>query len=188
LIGTETFVDEETLRAEEFQETAVKHLDSIYRFALYMVGNESDAQDLVQDTYLRAFRFFDKFEKGTNCKAWLLKILRNTFINSLRRNKRFPLLVHLTEMEEQGIDLLVEPESEKEVNGELFDDDVTAAVESLPDSYRTVIILADVEGLSYKEIADLIECPIGTVMSRLCRGRRILKRKLRNYALHYGYA
>lgn len=184
---TENIIEEE-LKAERFKETAVKHINSLYSFALYMAKNESDAQDLVQDTYLRAYRFFDKFQEGTNCKAWLIKILRNTFINSLRRNNRYPNMVRLSEMEDQGLELASNPEYDDEISGELFDDDVTAAVESLPDSYRFVVMLADVEGLSYKEIADLIGCPIGTVMSRLCRGRRLLKRKLRNYALQYGYA
>ncbi len=185
---TVALIDEEELKAERFNEIAIKHIDSIYRFALYMAQNENDAQDLVQDTYLRAYRFFDKFQEGTNCKAWLLKILKNTFINSLRRNKRNPNMIRLSDMEEQGIDLASNSEFDGEVSGEIFDDNVTAAVESLPDSYKSVIILADVEGLSYREIADLVGCPIGTVMSRLCRGRRLLKKKLRNYALQYGYA
>ncbi|MBM3212111.1 sigma-70 family RNA polymerase sigma factor [Candidatus Poribacteria bacterium] len=183
---TEMLMEEGNLKSERFQETAIKHIDSIYRFALYMAKNDNDAQDLVQDTYLRAYRFFDKFEEGTNCKAWLLKILKNTFINNLRRDKRFLHTVHISEMEEQSMDISIE--AKDELDGELFDDDITAALESLPDSYKIVVILADVEGLSYKEISDLVGCPIGTVMSRLCRGRRILRKKLRNYAVQYGYA
>lgn len=187
-MGTATLIYEEEFKTERFSETAIIHIDSIYRFALYMTKNENDAQDLVQDTYLRAYKFFDKFQEGTNCKAWLLKILKNTFINSLRRSKRYPNMVCLSEIEEQGLNLSFDAKFDDRISGEVFDDDIAAAVESLPDSYKSVVILADIEGLSYREISDLVGCPIGTVMSRLCRGRRLLKKKLHNYALQYGYA
>lgn len=179
-------ITEEDSRINRFEETAIKHIDSIYRFALYMAENENDARDLVQDTYLRAYKFFDKFEEGTNCKAWLLKILKNTFINSVRRDKKLPQLVHLPDMEEQGMELSVDSEP-IDISGELFDDDITAAIEALPAVYKTIVLLADVEGLSYKEVSDLVGCPIGTVMSRLCRGRRLLRKKLQSYANQYGY-
>jgi RNA polymerase sigma-70 factor (ECF subfamily) len=174
-------------RNEKFEAVALEHIDSIYRFALSMAENESDASDLVQDTYLRAYRFFDKFEEGTNCKAWLITILRNTFINTIRRSKRHPQMVHLSEMEERGLDLSVEGDPEEWISDDLFSDDVSAAIDSLPAVYRNVVLMADVEGLSYKEISDTVDCPIGTVMSRLCRGRRLLKKRLKKYAAQYGY-
>jgi len=174
-------------RTEEFEATALAHMDSIYRFALCMAENENDAQDLVQDTYLKAYKFFDKFKEGTNCKAWLLTILKNTFINNIRHDRRHPQTVRLSEMEEHGIELSTDADTGDKVFGDLFDDDVTAAMNSIPDVYRTVVLLADAEGLSYKEIADIVGCPIGTVMSRLNRGRRLLRKKLQNYAAQYGY-
>ena len=186
-MGAAALAIEEESKNERFETVALEHMDSLYRFALCMAENESDARDLVQDTYLRAYRFFDKFQEGTNCKAWLITILKNTFINTIRRDKRHPHMVHLSEMEERGMDLSVEHDPEDWVFGELFDDDLSAAIDSLPGIYRTVVLLADVEGLSYKEISGIVGCPIGTVMSRLCRGRRLLKRRLRSYAVRYGY-
>lgn len=186
-MGISMLTTEAESKAERFESVALEHMDSIYRFALYMTGNESDAHDFVQDTYLKAYRFFDKFREGTNCKAWLLTILKNTFINSVRRDKRHPQMVHLSEMEEYGMDLPVEDDPEDWIFGDLFNDDVSAAIDSLPVVYRTVVLLADVECLSYKEISEIVECPIGTVMSRLCRGRRLLRKKLQSYATRYGY-
>ena len=183
-----TINTEVRLKKEKFEEVALEHIDSLYRFALYTVGNESDAQDLVQDTYLKAYRFFDKFEEGTNCKAWLLTILKNTFINTIRRGKRHPQVVYLSEMEGRGVQLSTDGNPEDEVFGNLFDDYISAAMNALPDAYRDAVLLADVEGLSYKEIADMIGCPIGTVMSRLHRGRGMLRKKLRSRAAQYGYA
>jgi len=174
-------------KTEEFEGVALAHMDSIYRFALCMAKNESDAQDLVQDTYLKAYRFFDQFQEGTNCKAWLLTILKNTFINSIRRDRRHPQMLRLSEMGERGLELSADADPEGKVFEDLFDDDVTAAMDAMPDSYRTVVLLADVEGLSYREIADIVGCPIGTVMSRLSRGRRLLRKKLQSYAAQYGY-
>jgi RNA polymerase sigma-70 factor (ECF subfamily) len=108
-------------------------------------------------------------------------------IESVRRDKRHPQMVHLSEMEEYGVDLPVEDDPEDWIFGDLFNDDVSAAIDSLPVVYRTVVLLADVECLSYKEISEIVECPIGTVMSRLCRGRRLLRKKLQSYAAQYGY-
>jgi RNA polymerase sigma-70 factor (ECF subfamily) len=152
-----------------------------------MVRNENDAQDLVQDTYLRAYRFFDKFQEGTNCKAWLLKILRNTFVNSIRRDKRQPQVVHIAEMKDHGVELPADRTPEDWVFGDLFDDDMVSAMNGLPDEYRSAVLLADVEGLSYKEIAEVMNCPTGTVMSRLHRGRKLLRDRLQDYAAQYGY-
>jgi RNA polymerase sigma-70 factor (ECF subfamily) len=174
-------------KSEIFEATALIHMDSLYRFALHMSGNESDAEDLVQDTYLKAYKFFDRFRAGTNCKAWLLTILRNTFINTVRRDRGHPHMIHLPEMEERGMEALADSDTEDEIFGDLLDDDVTGAINALPDEYRAAVLLADMEGLPYKEIADIMDCPIGTVMSRLYRGRRLLRKKLYDYAARYGY-
>ena len=175
-------------KEERFEEIALVHMNSIYRSALYMTKNETDAHDLVQDTYLRAFRFFDSFEEGTNCRAWLLKILRNTFINSIRRGKRQLRVVSLTEMSEYGIELSSDFTPEDGVFGDLFNDEIVTAMNKIPAEYRSAILLADVERLPYKEVADIMDCPIGTVMSRLHRGRKLLRENLQNYAVQYGYA
>lgn len=172
---------EAELKAEKFEATALPYVDSIYRSAFRMVGNESDAQDLVQDTYLRAYRFFDKFKEGTNCKAWLFTILKNTFINTINRDRKQPRMVSLSEIEERGVDLPADVDPADEIFGDLFDDDIAAAMDAMPDGYRNAVLLADVEEFSYKEIADTIGCPIGTVMSRLCRGRRLLRKILQSY-------
>jgi len=187
-MGTAAFAIETGSRTERFEEVALAHMDSLYRSALYMARNENDAQDLVQDTYLRAYRFFDKFKEGTNCRAWLLKILRNTFVNTIRGNKRRPQVIHLTEMKDRGTELSADATPEDWVFGNLFDDDIIVAMDELPEEYQTAVLLADVEGLSYKEIADIMDCPTGTVMSRLHRGRKLLKEKLQDYAVEYGYA
>ncbi|MFC1718758.1 sigma-70 family RNA polymerase sigma factor [Candidatus Poribacteria bacterium] len=175
-------------KTDTFEKVALAHMDSLYRSALYMARNENDAQDLVQDTYLRAYKFFDKFKEGTNCRAWLLRILRNTFVNTIRRDKRRPQIIHLPEMMDHGVELPADTDPEDWVFGDLFDDDMTAAISELPEEYRTAVLLADVEGLSYKEIADVMDCPTGTVMSRLHRGRGLLREKLQGYAAQYGYA
>ena len=181
------FAAEAKSKSKQFEAVALAHIDSVYRFALYMSKNKSNAEDLVQDTYLKAYRFFDKFEAGTNCKAWLLTILRNTFINTIYRDSGHPQTIYLPEMEEHGRELLADSDTEGEVFKNLLDDDITAAINILPAEYKTAILLADIEGLSYKEIADIMDCPIGTVMSRLHRGRRLLRERLYNYAVRYGY-
>jgi RNA polymerase sigma-70 factor (ECF subfamily) len=174
--------------SREFELVALEHMDLVYRCALYMSKNKSDAEDLVQDTYLKAYKFFHKFEKGTNCRAWLLRILRNTFINALRRDNRQPQMVPLPEMVERGVELPGGPDPEDEVFRDALDDDVTAAMDMLPDEYRTAVLLVDVEGMPYKEVADIMDCPIGTVMSRLFRGRKMLRERLQDYAAQHGYA
>ena len=139
-------------------------------------------------THISGHTFFDKFKEGTNCKAWLLRILKNTFVNTIRSDKRRPQVIHLTEMKDRGTELPADTNPEDWIFGDLFSDDVVVAMDELPDEYRTAVMLADVEGLSYKEIADVMDCPTGTVMSRLHRGRKLLKGKLQDYAVQYGYA
>jgi len=165
-------------KAEMFETAALPYMDSIYRSACRMIGNETDAQDLVQDTYLRAYRFFGSFREGTNCGAWLSAILRNVFINTIDRNRRQSRMVRLSETGEYRLDLIADSDPTDEIHEALFSDDVAAALDEIPIVYRTVVILACVDELSYKEIADTIGCPIGTVMSRLHRGRRLLRERL----------
>ena len=155
----------------EFEALAVKHLDGLYAAALRLTKNQRDAEDLVQDTYLRAFRFFDRFERGTNIKAWLFKILTNTFINRYRRSVKERSLVDGPE--QHFID-------------RLLSDDVLEALDAVPIDFRMAVILADLQDFSYREIADILDVPVGTVMSRLFRGRRLLQKSLAGYAVEAG--
>ena len=176
---------------KEFEQEALPHMDALYNFALRMTGDGDDANDLVQDTFLKAFRFFDKFEKGTNCKAWLFRIMKNTFINSYRKKTKEPDKVDYEDVEKLYEN--VKPSStdsahlEKEIYDNLLDDEITSAIASLPDDFKTVIILSDIEGFTYDEIADFVDCPVGTVRSRLHRARKMLFAKLYKYANEKGY-
>ena len=168
------------------------HIDALYRSALYLVKNRNNADDLVQETYLRAFKFLEDDKEVSNIKAWLFKILINAFINQYRKEKKEPSLVDFDSIESfhESIEeeVLMSPimENEAEFN-KLLDDDVKKALEGLPDDFRMVILLSTVEGFSYKEISDMVKCPIGTVMSRIYRGRRMLKERLTGYAKKHGY-
>ncbi len=186
-MGTAAIATEKRSETERFEEVALEHMDSLYRSALYMSKNPDDAEDLVQDTYLRAYRFFGKFKAGTNCRAWLLKILKNTFLNATNRERKRPQALSLSEVKDHELEILSDTSPEDLVCGELFDDDIAAAMSRLPDEFRTAVLLADVEELSYREIAEAMNCPIGTVMSRLHRGRRLLKERLQDYAAQHGY-
>lgn len=190
LVGV--IVDSE-YRKTEFENIAFEHMDSLYSTALRMTRNAEEAEDLVQDTYLRAFRFFDKFQEGTNFKAWIFKILTNTFINRYRKKARTPQQVQFDKVE-YGIENDDEDDPVPQWSGydeenyqELFDDDIKSALGQLSEEFRMVILLADVEGFSYKEIAQIIDRPIGTVMSRLFRGRKMLQKVLETYAKREGY-
>lgn len=171
-----------------FETLAIPHIDSLYRFAFHITGNEFDAEDLVQNTYLRAYKFFDKFRDGTNCKAWLLKILRNTFINSFHRNKGCDQTFELLDNAKFIEALPFKTTPEDEIFADLLEDEIVIAIDALPVNFKTVILLADIEQLSYREISEIINRPIGTVMSRLHRGRKMLRKKLQNYAAKYGFA
>jgi RNA polymerase sigma-70 factor, ECF subfamily len=166
-----------------FQHEAVKHLTSLYNFALWLAKNEGDAADLVQETYLRAFRFRHRFRPGTNLRAWLFRILRNAFIDSYWRRTR----ESATEEgdAEQGSATLAEVEGVGGVGSEPIDRvirmDLGEALEQLPDQFRTAIVLSDVEGLSVEEIAEIMDCPQNTVKTRLFRGRRLLRERLKDY-------
>jgi RNA polymerase sigma-70 factor (ECF subfamily) len=170
-------------KMDAFEAIAFPQIDSIYRFALCMVGNEPDAEDLVQDTYLKAYKLFDKFEDGANCKSWLLKILKNTFINSIPHKTKNRQRAYLSDNEEliSGQQNNITPEEEIFANP--LEDDVANIINSLPVTFKIVLLLADMEELSYKEISDIIDCPLETVMSRLHRGHKILRKRLQGYTI-----
>lgn len=180
-----------TLKAE-FEKVALPHLSHLYTAAFYLSRNESEAEDLVQEVYLRAFRFFHKFTPGTNCKAWLLTILRNLFINRYRERKREPDMVDLEKIDQAYESLMAQHENSEKNNPEnlfffrLMDHEVQEALKELPEEYRTTVILVDVEELSYEEAAEVMECAVGTVRSRLSRGRKMLQVSLRDYASERG--
>jgi len=176
----------------EFEKLALEHLDPLYSAALRLTRHDRDAEDLVQDTFLRAYRFFDKFERGTNVKAWLFKILTNTFINKYRRSVKERSIVDGSEREAVHDRFVSREASESAADPEkafferLLSGDVLRAVDSLPIDFRLVVILADLQEFSYKEIADILDVPVGTVMSRLYRGRRLLQKALAGYAATAG--
>ncbi len=174
----------------EFEAEALPHMDVLYNFALRTTGNEDDARDLLQETYLKAYRFWDKYEKGTNIRAWLFRIMKNSYINRYRKEMKEPDTVDYDEIENfynsiraQSIDT---NDLQEKLYGNLLGDEVAKALEALPDDFRTVVILSDIEGLTYEEIAEFIERPIGTVRSRLHRGRKLLQRMLFEYAKNRG--
>lgn len=155
--------------------------------------NQLDAEDLLQDVFLRAYRFFHRFERGTNFKAWIFKILTNTYINRYRKQAREPLHVEFDKVDNLCTEAS-ELDSRRHLQGfdervyaGLFDDEIKEALSRLPDDFRMVVLLADMEDLSYKEIAEIVGCPIGTVMSRLSRGRNQLQKLLLDYAIRNGF-
>jgi RNA polymerase sigma-70 factor (ECF subfamily) len=176
---------------EDFEREAVPHMDSLYNYALKMIGDSDDASDLIQETYLKAYRFWDKFEKGTNCKAWLFRIMKNTYINTYRKQTKEPDKVDYEDVENFYEN--IKPSStdsahlEKDIYDNLLDDELSEAISSLPEDFRTVVLLCDIEGYTYDEIADFIDCPVGTVRSRLHRARKMLYTKLQDYAADKGY-
>ena len=171
-----------------FAELAMEHMSALYTAALRMTRNAADAEDLVQETYLKAYRAFDSFSEGTNLKAWLYRILTNTYINAYRAAKRRPEVSDVEDVEDLYLYHRLAPEAgstrsaEEEVLAGFTDDEVKAAIEALPDAFRIAVLLADVEGFSYKEIAEITDVPIGTVMSRIHRGRRALQKTLAGFA------
>lgn len=171
-------------RSEVFENQVLEHMDALYSVALRLTRNPADAQDLLQDALVRALRFHHKFKQGTYLKAWLLTILRNTFINDYRKRARRPMLVEWTGVEAPpevrvDPDMGFYPEELKAENVlELLNDDVRTAVDALPEGHRRTVIMADLQDMSYKEIASAMHCPLGTVMSRLHRGRRLLRESL----------
>ena len=179
-------------KQQEFEVEALVHLDSLYAHALRLTRSQSDAEDLVQDTFVRALRFYERFERGTNLKAWLLRIQFNGFVNKYRRNVK-ELSAGEAMTQEPGteatlgrgpLQALLDPQGV--ALAPLIAKEIQTALEQLPEEHRTVVILADVEELSYKEIAEVIGCPIGTVMSRLHRARKALQERLSEQAESLG--
>ena len=177
----------------EFDILFRENINGLYALALRMTRNPLDAEDLVQETALKAYRFFHRYESGTNFRAWIYRILTNNYINIYRKNKKLP-----EKIEFDKVTFKLKEENEnywEQINNvnnqypykEMFDDEINRALDHLPDEYRLVVLLADVEGLSYKEIADIIGHPIGTVMSRLHRGRKMLQKRLTRYARENGF-
>jgi RNA polymerase sigma-70 factor (ECF subfamily) len=174
----------------EFEAEALPHMDVLYNFALRTTGNQDDAHDLLQETYLKAYRFWDKYEKGTNIRAWLFRIMKNSYINRYRKETKEPDKVDYEDIENFYNTIRAEStdpnDLQKQLYGNLLGDEVTKALQGLPDDFRTVVILCDIEGMTYEEIAEFVECPIGTVRSRLHRGRKLLQAELFEYAKKQG--
>jgi RNA polymerase sigma-70 factor (ECF subfamily) len=182
--------DEDKLYAE-FEKEAVPHMDALYNFALRLTGDSDDANDLVQETYLKAFRFFDKYERGTNIKAWLFRILKNSYINDYRKHSKEPSKVDYDDIENFYENIksseVKSSHTTEDAFSNLMGDEINKAIAELPEDFRTVILLSDIEGFTYEEIADFVDCPIGTVRSRLHRARKMLYAKLHQYAKEKGY-
>ena len=175
-----------------FDEEFMPHINSMYNFAFRLTMDEDDANDLVQDTYLKAFRFINSFQKGTNAKAWLFRILKNSFINDYRKKSKEPAKVDYQEVEtfynsEEAEADNITTDLRVDAVQEMIGDEVANALNSLAVDFRTVIILCDIEGFTYEEMAKILDIPIGTVRSRLHRARNLLKDKLKVYARNMGY-
>jgi RNA polymerase sigma-70 factor (ECF subfamily) len=182
-----------TDRNARFERDAIAYMDKLYAAALRYTKNPEDARDLVQDTYLKAFNSFHQFEEGTNLRAWMYRILTTTFINSYRKDQRRPQLAsgeledwQLAKAQSHTSDL--GKSAEAQALESLPDSDIKRALQEIPEEFRIAVYLADVEGFSYKEIADIVDVPAGTVMSRLHRGRKLLREKLTDYAKELGYS
>ena len=175
---------------KEFEQEAIPHMDILYNYALRMTSNADDAHDLVQETFLKAYRFWDKYEKGTNIRAWLFRIMKNTYINRYRKETKEPETVDYDNIQNFYNTIRYASDDpndlQEKIFGGLLEDDVAHAIESLPEDFRTVVILCDIEGLTYEEIAEFVDCPVGTVRSRLHRGRKMLRAKLFHYAKKRG--
>jgi RNA polymerase sigma-70 factor, ECF subfamily len=176
----------------DFEREALPHLGALYAAAVRMTRNEKDAEDLVQDTLLRAYRFFDTFQPGTNCKAWLFRILSNAFCNHYRERGREHVVLAEAESSSANLERFaagseaVGRDVETALLGKMVSADVEKALAALPSDFRMAVILADLEDFSYREIAEIMDCPAGTVMSRLFRGRKILQSLLHDYAVEQG--
>jgi len=174
-----------------FEQELLPHVGALQTFAYHLTYNQDDADDLVQETYMKAYRFIDKYEQGTNAKAWLFKILKNAYINEYRKKVRQPIKVDFEDIvtyhDTDDDRISGYSDLRQEIFENMMGDEVTTAINSLPLDFRTVILLCDIEGFTYEEIASIIDVPIGTVRSRLFRARNLLKEKLDDYAREQGY-
>lgn len=177
-----------------FEQEFMPHIDALYNFAYRLTMDEDDANDLVQETYLKAYRFFKSYEKGTNAKAWLFKILKNSFINDFRKKSKQPTKVDYQEVEAyyntddvDSAKTMVTSDLRVDALKDMIGDEVANALNGLAIDFRTIIILSDLEGFTYEEMAKILDIPIGTVRSRLHRARGLLKEKLQEYAKKMGY-
>lgn len=184
---------DEIRRKKIFDEELFPHIDALKTFAYHLTYNEEDANDLVQETYMKAHRFIDKYIQGTNAKAWLFKILKNAYINEYRKKSKRPTKVDFEEIisYQDSDDNRSSGSKYLDLREEIFEnmmgDEVTIAINALPIDFRTVVLLCDIEGFTYEEISKIIDVPIGTVRSRLFRARNMLKEKLKAYAQKKGY-
>lgn len=178
-------------KVDIFDNEFLPQIDSMYNFAYRLTFDEDDAKDLVQETYLKAFRFIDSFQRGTNAKAWLFRILKNSFINDFRKKSKQPAKVDYQEVEtyynSDDVDASITTDLRVEAVQDMIGDEISNALNSLAVDFRTVIILCDLEGFTYEEMAKILDIPIGTVRSRLHRARNLLKEKLKSYAESMGY-
>lgn len=179
-------------KRQAFEKEALPHMDALYRTALRMTKNVGDAEDLVQEALVKAYRFWDKFETGSNCRAWLFKIMTNVFINEYRSKSRSPMSVNVDDIDDSYLYGQLAANSdgdnpEKELFAKMLDDDVKKAIDELPDDFRIVVVLSFIEGFSYQEIAEIADLQLGTVKSRLHRGRKLLQKELLDYAIKNGY-
>lgn len=174
-----------------FNQEFMPHINAMYNFAYRLTLDSDDAKDLLQDTYLKAYRFIDSFQQGTNAKAWLFRILKNSFINDYRKKSKEPSKVDYQEVESfynsEEVDRQITPDLRVEALQDMIGDEISVALNSLDVDFRTVIILCDLEGFKYEEMAKILDIPIGTVRSRLHRARNLLKEKLSEYARKMGY-
>lgn len=180
-----TKVEKDRLFEDEF----LPHMDSLYNFGFYLANDEDMAKDLLQETFLKAYRFIEYYQLGTNAKAWLLRIMKNSFINEYRKKSKTPHKVNIDDINQKDDvdDQHVVLDMRTEVYNSLMGDEITRAVNALPVDYRLIILLCDIEGFKYDEIAKIIDVPIGTVRSRLHRARNLLKEKLKEYARTKGF-
>ncbi|MDR9365474.1 MAG: sigma-70 family RNA polymerase sigma factor [Balneolaceae bacterium] len=184
--------NKELNKQEDFNEEIIPHLDALYNFGLRLTSDPNDAEDLVQDTIVKAYRFFSSYEKGTNAKAWLFRILKNSYINNYRKKSKKPQQVDYDEVSTFYETIRAErtdtSDLEDKMFRELIDDELSNALDNIPEDFRTVVLLCDVEDFTYEEIANMLDVPIGTIRSRLHRGRNLLKAELMDYAAKRGYA
>lgn len=192
-VGWNVMSENSAAQSALFEEQAMEHLDKLYAHAMRKTGNPADANDLVQETYLKAFAAFNQFEQGTNIKAWLHRILENTYINQYRKAQKQPFYAPLEDLEDwqlgdaESRTATTSRSAEAEAIDHLPSSAVKDALHALPEEFRVAVYLVDVEGFSYQEVADIMETPTGTVMSRLHRGRRLLREQLAEYAHEQGF-